>query len=717
MSNTLERRIAWLLLLATLATLILPRELGAGTLGAVGLVFLTLIGLRAGIKPGVLRWACAGVGVGCLVHGGGLINVADMAPGLRWAWAGLVGVILALALQSDEADETDEAAPPTSTGRDVLRAGLMRRTTQLGILALIAVTLWPDMHYGVQTAGLLGGIGLVVLGMGGGWQVWRRQFTVTLTPRLTLELSVLVVILGLAALVRLNQLDTAIPRLIDEIISVQAVNQLSREPATNILTPYGLIARFSWLFIVLQKGVIDLTGPDLAGIRMISVIFGTLTVALTWWTSRVLFRQPFIPLLAALALATFPAHIHFSRIGLNNIADPLFFLLAVGLLALALNTTRPAGAFRYVPEQGGWWRLNTPTLPYFALAGASLGLTHYFYEGGRLLYAPVFALWLGIWLWRARRGRIPRPEGGLRVLLVVFVIVIGPYYWTTITASEQVAPRLETESRLPEDLLTDYDQQLAGPVHALLARPDESEFYGGATGIIPPAWVPLVLMGVGVALWRGRSLPGSLLVVWLAGFILGISLLIEQADAPRYVVILPALAMLAAWGAYAVARLLVAWPAAVLICVIAFVPLAEDNVRYYFQTHIPDYMATYGPATARDMAIQQAAQVPPHTDIYVVSNFPFFYDHLRRYLYFVRGGEDPTTLIYAQTPGETEMSALLTPDQSKNQLYVIAPYNPEFLARLTREIGPPDYTMPSMDPYHQYAFFYLENPDAGQPPP
>ncbi|HRF98926.1 MAG TPA: hypothetical protein PLZ51_27135, partial [Aggregatilineales bacterium] len=83
-----------------------------------------------------------------------------------------------------------------------------------------------------------------------------------------------------------------------------------------------------------------------------------------------------VAFVSAVMLATLPIHIQFSRLALNNIADPLFGTLTFYFIARG---------FKYPHKMRG----------NFAWAGAMLGLTQYFYEGGRFLYPALTLGWLG----------------------------------------------------------------------------------------------------------------------------------------------------------------------------------------------------------------------------------------------------------------------------------------------------------------------------------
>ena len=80
-----------------------------------------------------------------------------------------------------------------------------------------------------------------------------------------------------------------------------------------------------WFYV--QAASLRVFGDSVVGLRMISALLGAATIPALY----VFARRPFgarVALSAAALLALYHVHIHFSRIGLNNVADPLFALLA-----------------------------------------------------------------------------------------------------------------------------------------------------------------------------------------------------------------------------------------------------------------------------------------------------------------------------------------------------------------------------------------------------
>jgi len=140
----------------------------------------------------------------------------------------------------------------------------------------------------------------------------------------------------------------------------------------------GLEAGYFWLLAFVFK----LFGPSYYGTRALSALLGTLTILLTFWTVRTLYRSraSLSPLISATLLSFLLWHVHWSRLGLETISVPLFAIAVLGTLA---------------------WAWEKQTWPAFALAGGVLGLSQYTNPGARVL--PLEALVVFAILW-------PKPD-------------------------------------------------------------------------------------------------------------------------------------------------------------------------------------------------------------------------------------------------------------------------------------------------------------------
>ena len=119
-----------------------------------------------------------------------------------------------------------------------------------------------------------------------------------------------------------KDLDTAMRFLVDERSFIDGTYSAAQSPFNGLLQPFSSISAFPFVFPYWQSLGMKLFGMGLVGFRATSAIVGALTVPGLYFLVRTLFDRK-TAVLAALFLATFPPHLQFSRIGINNIADPL----------------------------------------------------------------------------------------------------------------------------------------------------------------------------------------------------------------------------------------------------------------------------------------------------------------------------------------------------------------------------------------------------------
>ncbi len=150
---------------------------------------------------------------------------------------------------------------------------------------------------------------------------------------------------------------------------------------------------FPAMFFAVQSLSIRTFGQTTFALRLPSMIAGALTIPALYFFARLSFDRK-IAFMGSAFLATFHFHIHFSRIGLNNICDGLFIVLFSGFLWWAWKCQDP--------EKDGASAL-------FLLSGLVLGLSQYFYTSVRVVFAM-----LGVWLiilaiqkWSEFRQRLP----------------------------------------------------------------------------------------------------------------------------------------------------------------------------------------------------------------------------------------------------------------------------------------------------------------------
>lgn len=149
-----------------------------------------------------------------------------------------------------------------------------------------------------------------------------------------------------------------------------AFNPLNQEETVNPLRTGSDSQPVLYAYVVRLS--VALFGFTIAGARLSSVIAGTLAVlAVFFMVNELVGRR--VAWLAAILMAVYHYHIHWSRIVLNNIWVTLFLPLTIGFFLYGWRKGWAGGAV---------W------------AGLCLGLTAYFYAGGYIL---IFLLPILIW--------------------------------------------------------------------------------------------------------------------------------------------------------------------------------------------------------------------------------------------------------------------------------------------------------------------------------
>ncbi len=493
----------------------------------------------------------------------------------------------------------------------------------------------------LQAVIFYGGIALLTLGLSGArwpglpgretlrsvlsWRDWLRF------PRA--EVLLVLALFAGAFVIRVWNLELGLRASFDEALSLDGVGHYYGGVVGLVDRPSGYIPTL--LFSQWQGELIRLLGHTVTTLRLTSVIIGSLTVVVTYFLGRDLFKDRALGVVAAVVLMTFPPHIQFSRIALLHIADPLFGTLALWFLVRALETNR---------------RLH------WVLMGVSLGMTQYFFEAGRLFYAPLVVTWLVLaLLWFGGRALLHRvrstvsqpaalPWKGMILGAMAFVLVAVPVYYAAFSSEQEVNPRLAESgglyliTDLLQDGLTDLErdlllQRLFFPYLVYVHQPELAEFYGGNTPLILVYVVPFFLLGTAYAIRRART-PLLILLLWVIGTAVVNALLRDSAVYARWHVVFPAVALLVALALRYLLPWVVLFPlpsaleggvrlhalhlrAAVVLTGLVVVALAAAQTWYYHAVHSPalerQIRLTKGFPDTFDAALR-SVDIPDNTD-------------------------------------------------------------------------------------------------------
>lgn len=474
------------------------------------------------------------------------------------------------------------SSPLFQVTKDPIIAGAIRWTyTLVGIASLLLFAetngrwflkdLVISQHIQVVLFG--GGSLLVAYGLGG------FNGIISLRTKLSSLLPLgLIVLVGF--ILRVWQLAEAVHIMVDELHFYDGVVHLWNSPMLPLLEPLDGIATFPHTFSYIERWTVALFGADFFGMRFTSSLFGTLTIIAIYLLGRAIADHK-LGLIAAALLAVFPPHIHFSRLALNNIADPLFGTFAIAFLVSALRYNRQRD---------------------YVLAGMMLAFSSYFYEGGRLLFSVLFSGWLIFTLIRWRPWHHRR---GLVIMGMTAALILLPYYYTSFVQSNNLAPRLTDQGRagyilrdlrekpFQEVFLAHYEDALRPAVFHTIYSPDSSRFYyGGNTGVLLWYLVPFYLLGLFYALFRIRGI-GGLLWAWVVFSLLGISLVVSTDWTVRFNVLFPVMMIAVAVGLRYPLEML--WPKWIhlrwlnIILVFCVVGMGIAEVNYYFGEHLTVY--------------------------------------------------------------------------------------------------------------------------------
>ncbi len=623
---------------------------------------------------------------------------AQAGEGALWMMcAGLV--LVAALLQADTAPlcgDAVQSTPPMLIHRERLRwvplvpgVVLMVITTEINanILSLGAL---QNVSSHIQFVIWVSAWVLIGFGLAGTRVIVDQDPSPRTTPRPYREWLALSGILALAVGVRLYQLRDAQRFLVDEIHFLNPVIYFWEDAYIRLLQPFSSIAAFPYLFPYLQTLSAGWVHHNLEGLRFASVVFGVLTVWAVYLLARVLFGGR-VALIAAALLAVMPVHVQFSRIGINNIADPLFGTLALYFVARA-------------------WRSPKYLVGNFAWAGVMIGLTQYWYEGGRLLFPGLMIIWLtAIGLIAFGFGWRPRVyqqyQRALAVLSAGGVLVGAPIYITLFGMDRPLSQRMESAG-LNESTLEQITSLRQLAVHAVsrlyesflihVSIPEEALYYGGDDPLLASFIVPFFIIGGIYACWLVIStgtfyLPTTrqillqsgalLLVLWVGMTWSGNMLMARSRISARYVVAFPALVMLAALGLDVLIGLLTAWrqrwrSGVVVAALVVVIPLQMFDFFGPYMARFNQQFTEEQSGRSRniDDAIQRAASLPAGTNVYVIDRVPLLISDLNNTLRFYRGERAaPTIRLQAVDPTGFNLAYLAALDLEQAHAFFVSP--------------------------------------------
>lgn len=557
----------------------------------------------------------------------------------------------------------------------------------------------------LQSILFFSGVLLVGWGLAGAPSPLRLRYSLREIERG--ELVVVLGILALALFLRAIHLDTAIRQLIDELHWADAIRRIGWEHDLRLLTQMSGQGPYTWIYPYWEAGFVTVFGHNLVGLRFISAVIGTFTVLATYGIARALFDRR-VAVIAGVLLAVFPAHVHFSRIAMTLIGDPLFGTLMVMFMARAWINNR---------------RLD------WAFAGVSLGMTQYFYEGGRLLYPPLALAWVVLMFLLDRKPLLQRLKAqrfGIFIMILAGVIVTIPSYYTIVAGGGPLAGRMgdsglgmQYYQNLLADGLTTSElktilDRWSYPFMLYIHRPEIGGMYlGGDQPLVLDVLVPIFMLGVAYNLWRWRY-PSVIIIVWVVATAVGNALFIrDNIVSPRYVVVMPALALLLALGVRYTIPLLVSIERRYLhrwLPVGVVGAMALFQIWYYWNPYLERFNAQLrdykGYGDGVDVALR-AAELPPYTQTIMVGN-PAHDQNVPRDMlgYLLNPDRYPLLSI---SPDALSARYLIDLPRDRNYAFFVEVSDTavvELIYRYFPNVEAPQYTTTTMTPRKAYVLLF-----------
>lgn len=273
---------------------------------------------------------------------------------------------------------------------------------------------------------------------------------------------------------------------------VEILRVLGGNLTNPFITGWYSVPTLSFFF---NAPTVALFGNTSFGLRLMWVLVGTASVLVTFLLVREL-KGTRLALFTAALVATYHYHIHYSRLGSNQISDTLLVGLTLFFLMRAYS-------------RGKWLD--------WALAGVVAGIGQYFYAGGRL--ALVLGLLLITYLWIQDRFKVSRGKlVGVGIFIIAALVAGGPMFAYAINHPNDYNARANQIGILQNGWLANETLRTGKPQAEILldqfwraalsfnAYPDRTGWYGLDAPLLDRLSGTLFILGIfSATLWSLRD--------------------------------------------------------------------------------------------------------------------------------------------------------------------------------------------------------------------
>lgn len=365
-----------------------------------------------------------------------------------------------------------------------------------------------------------------------------------------------------------------------------------------------------------QAAFLKVLGVNVFSSRLISALAGTITVPLFYIFLRKMFGV-IVAAVGACYLLAYHFAVHYSRVGMENIADPL---LMVGTLYFVWRATR-SGKSRD-----------------FALAGLVAGFGLYLSPAGRIV--PVVAAAVIGYALIHRPSFIKQAAPGMLMMAGIYLVAAFPIAVHWLTHQSQFMARVNTIGIFQSGWLNERVQttgegelrvlweQVTHSFGAFGYYGDRSQFYLAPATLVDRLSLLPFLIGIAYSIYRfWDERYALLLMVFVAVVGTGGVLTAAPPQSQRLLGTIPAVAAFVAIGVKLVADAASKWrrQAGPVFMGVAMVALVAVNIQYYFGTYrTGGYFGGAGDYISAQV-VEYVKTLPKETRV-------FFYGHDRIYI-------------------------------------------------------------------------------------
>lgn len=312
------------------------------------------------------------------------------------------------------------------------------------------------------------------------------------------------------------------------------------------------------VYMYLLVPFIAVFGLSEAAVRLPSAIAGILTVLITFYLIRDLFKSPKLGLLTGFILAISPWHVYYSRLGWESNVGLLFFMLGIWLFIKGVEKSK-----------------------FLTVSALSFGFAGLSYHSFKLL-VPMMVICLIVIFWKQIKNLGQKPLLPAAGVVLIFVLVLG-YGFIFSGASRRASDQsILKEENLSQLRLSQVNDGLPQPLNRIVYnkyqflvskvadnylgyysssflfgphRSDGSVLNFPSMGLLYIWQLPLILIGI-FHLLKNRSKAGAVLFSWVLLAPIPASLTQDYMHAGRAQALFPALTIISAIGLYSISELL-----------------------------------------------------------------------------------------------------------------------------------------------------------------